>query len=90
MLCPSGSEFIDQVIGYIDLPVAKMFYIPGESQRYIFGITDLTLTFDVSVLVINKANIIYQAFNASSENEIQICIKKLVICRFTYEFVVCI
>jgi hypothetical protein len=40
MLCPSGSEFIDQVIGYIDLPVPKMFYIPGESQRYIFGITD--------------------------------------------------
>jgi hypothetical protein len=30
------------VIGYIDLPVAKMFYIPGEIQRYIFGITDLT------------------------------------------------
>jgi hypothetical protein len=57
------------VIGYIDLPVAKMFYIPGESQR---------ITFDVSVLVINKADIIYQAFNASSENEIQICIKQLV------------
>jgi len=34
--------YIDQVIGYIDLPVAKMFYIPGKSQRYIFGITDLT------------------------------------------------
>ena len=33
------------------------------------------IAFDVSVLVINKANIIYQAFNASSENEIQICIK---------------
>jgi hypothetical protein len=43
MLCPSGSEFIDQVIGYIDLPVAKMFYIPGESQRYIFGITEQPL-----------------------------------------------
>ena len=42
MLCPSGSEFIDQVIGYIDLPVAKMNYIPGKSQRYSFGITDLT------------------------------------------------
>ena len=42
MLCPSGNGFIDQVIGYIDLPVAKMFYIPGKSQRYIFGITDLT------------------------------------------------
>ena len=38
----------------------------------------LDITFDVSVLVINKANIIYQAFNASSENEIQKCIKKLV------------
>ena len=44
MLCPSGIGFIYQVIGYIaiDLPVAKMFYIPGKSQRYIFGITDLT------------------------------------------------
>ena len=42
MLCPSGNGFIDQVIGYIDLPVAKMFYIPVKSQRYIFGITDLT------------------------------------------------
>jgi hypothetical protein len=31
MLCPSGSEFIDQVIGYIDLPVAKMFYILQSS-----------------------------------------------------------
>ena len=41
MLCPSGSGCIDQVIGYIDLPVEKMFYIPGKSQRYIFGITDL-------------------------------------------------
>jgi hypothetical protein len=30
------------MIEYIDLLVAKMFYIPGESQRYIFGITDLT------------------------------------------------
>jgi hypothetical protein len=29
------------VIGYIDLPVAKMFKIPGKSRRYIFGITDL-------------------------------------------------
>ena len=38
----------------------------------------LNIEFDVSVLVINKADIIYQAFNASSENEIQICIKKLV------------
>jgi hypothetical protein len=35
----------------------------------------LDIAFDVSVLVINKADIIYQAFNASSENEIQICIK---------------
>jgi hypothetical protein len=42
MLCPSGNGFLDQVIGYIDLPVAKMFYIPGKNQRYIFGITDLT------------------------------------------------
>jgi hypothetical protein len=38
----------------------------------------LDIAFDVSVLVINKADIIYQAFNASPENEIQICIKKLV------------
>jgi hypothetical protein len=38
----------------------------------------LDIAFDVSVLAINKADIIYQAFNASSENEIQICIKKLV------------
>ena len=38
----------------------------------------LDISFDVSVLVINKADIIYQAFNASSENEIQKCIKKLV------------
>jgi hypothetical protein len=30
----------------------------------------LNIAFDVSVLVINKADIIYQAFNASSENEI--------------------
>jgi hypothetical protein len=37
----------------------------------------LDIAFDVSVLVINKADIIYQAFNASSENEIQISIKKL-------------
>ena len=36
------------------------------------------IAFDVSVLVINRADIIYQAFNVSSENEIQICIKKLV------------
>jgi hypothetical protein len=36
----------------------------------------LDIAFDVSVLVINKADIIYQAFNASPENEIQICIKK--------------
>jgi len=42
MLCPSGNGFIDQVIEYIDLPVAKMFYIPGKSQRHIFGISDLT------------------------------------------------
>jgi hypothetical protein len=41
MICPSGNGFIDQVIGYIDLPVAKMFYIPVKSQRYILGITDL-------------------------------------------------
>jgi hypothetical protein len=32
----------------------------------------LDITFDVSVLVINKADIIYQAFNASSENEIPV------------------
>jgi hypothetical protein len=70
MLCPSGNGFIDQVIGYIDLPVAKMFYIPGKSRDI--------LAFDISVLVINKADIIYQAVNASSEIEIQICIKKLV------------
>jgi hypothetical protein len=38
----------------------------------------LDIAFDVSVLVINKADIIYQVFNASSENEIQICIKQLV------------
>ena len=38
----------------------------------------LDIAFDVSVLVINKADIIYQTFNTSSENEIQICIKKLV------------
>ena len=38
----------------------------------------LDIAFDVSVLDINKADIIYKAFNASSENEIQICIKKLV------------
>ena len=38
----------------------------------------LDIAFDVSVLVINKADIIYQAFNASSENEIQIYIKQLV------------
>ena len=37
----------------------------------------LGIAFDDSVLVINKADIIYQACNASSENEIQICIKKL-------------
>jgi hypothetical protein len=43
----------------------------------------LDITFDVSVLVINKADIIYQAFNASSENEIQICIKKLVYQKWT-------
>jgi hypothetical protein len=38
----------------------------------------LDIAFDVSVLVINKADFIYQAFNTSSEYEIQICIKKLV------------
>ena len=43
----------------------------------------LDIAFDVSVLVINKADIIYQAFNASSENEIQICIKKLVYQKWT-------
>ena len=43
----------------------------------------LDITFDVSVLVINKADIIYQAFNASSENEIQIYIKKLVYQKWT-------
>ena len=32
MLCPSGNGFIDQVSGYIDLPVAKMNYIPGKSR----------------------------------------------------------
>jgi hypothetical protein len=42
MLYPSGNGFIDQVIGHIDLPVAKMFYIADKSQRYIFGIIDLT------------------------------------------------
>ena len=41
------------------------------------------IVFYVSVLVINRADIIYQAFNASSENEIQICIKKLVYQNFT-------
>ena len=41
------------------------------------------ILFDVSVLVINRADIIYQAFNVSSENEIQICIKKLVYQNFT-------
>jgi hypothetical protein len=34
MLCPSGNGFIDQVIGYIDLPVAKMFYIPKCTLIY--------------------------------------------------------
>ena len=43
----------------------------------------LDMSFDGSVLVINRADIIYQAFNASSENEIQICIKKLVYQNFT-------
>ena len=43
MICPSGNGFIDQGIGYTDLPVTKMFYIPGKSKRSIFGITDLTL-----------------------------------------------
>ena len=38
----------------------------------------LDIAFYISVLVINKADIIYQAVNASSENEIQICIEKLV------------
>jgi len=42
MLCPSGNGFVDQVIGYIDFPVAKMFYIPGKSKRSNFGNTDLT------------------------------------------------
>jgi hypothetical protein len=42
MLCPSGSEFIDQVIGYIDLPVAKMFYIPGESHTPVVVINNTT------------------------------------------------
>jgi putative protein kinase ArgK-like GTPase of G3E family len=37
----------------------------------------LDIAFDVSLLVINKADFIYQAFKASSENKIQICIKKL-------------
>ena len=46
MICPSGNGFIDQVIECIDLPVAKMFFIPGKSQRYIFGITDLTFRLD--------------------------------------------
>ena len=38
----------------------------------------LDIAFDVSALVTNKADMIYQAFNASSENIIQICIKRLV------------
>ena len=42
MLCLSGNGFIDQVIGYIDLPVAKRFYIPGKSRRHDFSITELT------------------------------------------------
>jgi hypothetical protein len=37
----------------------------------LFGNVDLLMD-------LYKADIIYQAFNASSENEIQICIKKLV------------
>jgi hypothetical protein len=41
------------------------------------------ISFDVNVLVINRAAIIYEAFNVSSENEIQICIKKLVYQNFT-------
>ena len=48
----------------------------------------LDIAFDVSVLVINKADIIYQAFNASSENEIQICIKKLVYQNCTRLFII--
>ena len=41
------------------------------------------IAFNVSVLVINRADIIYQTFDVSSENEIQICIKKLVYQNFT-------
>ena len=37
----------------------------------------LDMSFDVSVLVINRADSIYQSFNANSENEIHICFKKL-------------
>ena len=45
-------------------------------QDYLILMPDIA--FDVTVLVINKADIIYQAVNVSSENEIQICIKTLV------------
>jgi len=35
----------------------------------------LDIAFDVSVLVINKADIIYQAFNASSEIKFRYALK---------------
>jgi hypothetical protein len=59
MLCPSGSEFIDQVIGYIDLPVAKRFYIPGESQRYIFGITERLISYIKPLMPVLKMKLRY-------------------------------
>ncbi|XP_076099880.1 uncharacterized protein LOC143069233 [Mytilus galloprovincialis] len=42
MLCPNGGDFTDQVIGYVQLPSGKEFYIPGKSKKAIFGNTDLT------------------------------------------------
>jgi hypothetical protein len=41
-LSPEKQISINSLYIFIGLPVAKMFYIPGKSQRYIFGITDLT------------------------------------------------
>ena len=42
MLCPSGKDFISEVVDFIDLPTNKDAYIPGKSKKSIFGNVDLT------------------------------------------------
>ena len=41
LLCPSGKDFIPNVVSYVYLPTEKSFYTPGKSKTFVFGNIDL-------------------------------------------------